>query len=140
MRHLRENRHDGVSPAEYDVLYNIHRSPGRALRLRELNRHLLLTQPSVSRLIDRLVARGLVAKCADPDDARGAVVSLTDDGHRLFRRVGTEHARLVADRMLGALTPVELRELGRLSDALRGGAAPDVPKERIDDRDDRATR
>ncbi len=44
---------------EYDVLFNITRQPEGRLRLRDLNHHVLLTQPSVSRLIDRLVVRGL---------------------------------------------------------------------------------
>ena len=60
-----------ISFNEYDVLFNLSRQPNRALRLRDLNTHVLLTQPSVSRLVDRLVARGLVAKCPEPSDARG---------------------------------------------------------------------
>jgi len=51
-----------ISLNEYDVLFNITRAPGRRLRLKDLNRNVLITQPSVSRLVDRLAARGLVAK------------------------------------------------------------------------------
>ena len=62
-----------LSFTEYDVLFNLSRQEERQLRIRDLNRHLLLTQPSVSRLVDRLVARGLVRKEPDPGDGRGTV-------------------------------------------------------------------
>jgi DNA-binding MarR family transcriptional regulator len=58
-----------ISLNEYDVLFNLSTQPGRQLRLKDLNRHLLLTQPSVSRLVDRLAARGYLAKTHDLDAA-----------------------------------------------------------------------
>ena len=80
-----------ISFNEYDVMFNLSRQPDRRIRLRELNQHVLLTQPSVSRLVDRLVSRGYVAKETDPLDGRGAIVELTDAGYALFRRVAVDH-------------------------------------------------
>ncbi|MGO4594796.1 MarR family winged helix-turn-helix transcriptional regulator [Leifsonia sp. 2TAF2] len=108
-----------ISFNEYDVLFNLSRQPNRELRLRDLNKHVLLTQPSVSRLIDRLVARGLVAKCPEPSDARGTVIRLTDTGFDMFRRVAVDHMRTITDRVGGRLTPEELETLVRLCDKLR---------------------
>lgn len=104
---------------EYDVLFNLSRQPGRRLRLRDLNTHLLLTQPSVSRLVDRLVERGLVTKAADPGDGRGTIVCLSDAGHDLFRRVAVTHAETIWRRVGGALSVSELEQLTTLSDKLR---------------------
>jgi DNA-binding MarR family transcriptional regulator len=104
---------------EYDVLFNLARQDDRQLRIRDLNRHLLLTQPSVSRLVDRLVGRGLVRKEPDPGDGRGTIVCLTDAGYDLFRRVAVIHAESIHRRVGGALTTDELHELARLSDKLR---------------------
>ena len=59
-----------ISLNEYDVMFNLSRQPDRRIRLRELNRHVLLTQPSVSRLVDRLVSRGYLHKHTDPADGR----------------------------------------------------------------------
>jgi DNA-binding MarR family transcriptional regulator len=106
---------------EYDVLFNLSRQQGRRLRLRDLNRHLLLTQPSVSRLVDRLVERGLVTKEADPGDGRGTIVCLSDAGHDLFRRVAVTHAETIWRRVGGALSISELEQLTALSDKLRLG-------------------
>ncbi len=108
-----------LSLTEYDVLFNLTRQPERQLRIRDLNRHLLLTQPSVSRLVDRLVARGLVRKEHDPGDGRGTIVCLTDEGFDLFRRVAVTHAESIHKRVGSALTTDELNELARLTDKLR---------------------
>lgn len=114
---------DELSLSEYDVLFNLSRSPGRAARIRDLNRRLLLTQPSVSRLLDRIAVRGLITKSEDPRDARGTIVTLTEEGVATFRRVGTRHAAAIAE-IMSALSPPELRELRVLTDRLREGVAP----------------
>ncbi len=105
---------------EYDVLFNLTRCPGRQTRIRDLNKYLLLTQPSVSRLVDRLASRGLVSKEPDPGDGRGTLVRLTDEGFDLFRRVAVIHADSIHRRVGGALSDAELATLTRLSDKLRG--------------------
>lgn len=112
---------DEVSLTEYDVLFNLSRQPKRQTRIRDLNGHLLLTQPSVSRMIDRLVSRGLVEKGNDPGDARGRIVRLTDAGFDVFRRVGVQHADAIAERVGGALSLDELAELRELCEKLRAG-------------------
>ena len=111
-----------ISFNEYDVLFNLSRQPNRELRLRDLNKHVLLTQPSVSRLVDRLTARGLLAKCPEPSDARGTVIRLTETGFDMFRRVAVDHMRTITERVGGRLSAEELETLAQLCDKLRGGA------------------
>ena len=114
-----------LSLNEYDVLFALSRQEDREARIRDLNRHLFLSQPSVSRLIDRLVARGLATKRADETDARGTVVALTEAGSQLFREVAVVHGESIYRRVSAALTPAELRSLRELSDKLRlGGIRP----------------
>lgn len=112
---------------EYDVLFNLSRQPGRRLRIRDLNDHMLISQPSVSRMVDRLVSRGLVAKTSDPSDARGIIVELTDAGFDLFRRVAAIHMNSIAARVGSTLDDDELRELNRLCTKLRLGPAQPGP-------------
>jgi DNA-binding MarR family transcriptional regulator len=120
MRHLSsEFPTDEISLNEYDVLFNLSRQPGRQLRMKNLNRHLLLTQPSVSRLVDRLTTRGLLAKSHDQDDARGVNVTLTPAGFELFRRVARSHIKSIAERVGGTLSTTELETLIGLCDRLR---------------------
>jgi DNA-binding MarR family transcriptional regulator len=109
---------DVISLNEYDVLFTLSRSENRTLRIRELNENVLLTQPSISRLVDRLTARGLVTKLMDPNDGRGTLVALTDDGFTLFRDAARIHGRSISSRMDAALSPDELTELARLTGKL----------------------
>lgn len=113
--------HRDISFTEYDVLFNLSRQPERRLRLRDLNRHILLTQPSVSRLVDRLVAQGLLDKERDPGDARGAVIHMTDAGYELYRKVATQHAASIARIVGGALDADELERLTEICEKLRAG-------------------
>ena len=123
MRDLRREFVDvGMSMNEYDVLFNIYREPRRAVRLRDLNSAVLITQSSVSRLVDRLVARGFVEKREDEYDARGTIVSLTPEGEEAFRRAGRVHARNIYDRVGRALSQEELATLADLCNRLRKGS------------------
>lgn len=122
LRHLGAEFPDELSLNEYDVLFNLSRQDGRALRIRDLNKHILLTQPSISRLVDRLAARGLVRKEADPGDGRGTIVCLTDDGYALFRKVAIPHSVSIHKHM-DVLSDDELATLTALCDKLRLGAA-----------------
>jgi DNA-binding MarR family transcriptional regulator len=99
-----------ISMREYDVLYTLSKCPA-PLRLSELNRHVLLSQPALSRLADRLAERGLLHRAPDPADGRGVLLALTPAGRALQRQVGRRHARGVARAMTGALPPAELRLL-----------------------------
>ncbi|MEQ6899145.1 MarR family transcriptional regulator [Microbacterium sp. KR10-403] len=108
-----------LSQAEYDVLLTVSRSPEMTARLRDVTANMLISQPSVSRLVERMVARGLIAKCPDPDDGRGSLVRATDEGASRFRAIATAHARAIAAQMT-ALDDDELAELQRLTDKLRG--------------------
>ena len=102
-----------VSMREYDVLYTLSKCP-EPVRLSELNRHVLLSQPALSRLVDRLAERGLVDRCTDPADGRGVRLSLTAAGRTVQRQVGRSHARAVARAMTAGLTHDELGQLEAL--------------------------
>jgi DNA-binding MarR family transcriptional regulator len=107
-----------ISFNEYDVLFNLSRQEGRALRIRDLSKHLLLTQPSVSRMVDRLVAKGLVRKESAPGDGRGTFVRLTDDGYSLYRRVAVSHARSIEHHLGSALDTESLNTLRALTEQI----------------------
>jgi DNA-binding MarR family transcriptional regulator len=102
-----------ISMREYDVLYTLSKC-SKPVRLSELNRHVLLSQPALSRMVDRLVERGLVERKADPADARGLHLSLTAAGRATQRDLGRRHGRTVAQVLSAELSPAELRQLEAL--------------------------
>jgi DNA-binding MarR family transcriptional regulator len=102
-----------LSMREYDVLYTLSKCR-EPLRIGELHRHVLLSQPALSRMVDRLVDRGFVQRCADPMDGRGVRLSLTDAGQDEQRRIGRRHARSVAEAVMAQLSADELRQLATI--------------------------
>lgn len=114
----RDFEDDELSSAEYDVLLTVTRGENHTARLRDVTANMLISQPSVSRLVDRMVSRGLVSKCPDPQDGRGAMLRATDAGAAAFRRLATAHGRTIADRM-SVLTDEELAQLEKLTARLR---------------------
>ena len=104
---------------EYDVLFTLSRAPDGRLRLRDLNEEVFLSQPSLSRMVDRMETRGLLRREPAPDDARGVVVGLTQEGAAVQRRIGRRHVRTIAQHVGAALTEPELRTLLDLTTRLR---------------------
>src|SRR5215467_2980006 len=81
-RFAAEDIWEDISMREYDVLYTLSKCPA-PIRLTELNRHVLLSQPALSRMVDRLADRGLIGREPDPADGRGVRLALTDAGLEL---------------------------------------------------------
>lgn len=101
---------------EYDVLYTLSKRPD-PVRIGELGSRVLLSQPGLSRLVERLAQRGLVERSTDPSDRRLVLVRLTDAGAARQKVIGRQHARSVA-RALSGLDADELRQLGALAGKL----------------------
>ncbi len=114
-----EDMWSNLSLREYDVLYTLSKCEG-PIRMGELGQSVLLSQPGLSRLVDRLVQRGLVRRTPDPADRRGVRVSLTDAGAARQKEVGRLHARSVRRALTSVLDPDELRQLKTLAGKLAG--------------------
>jgi DNA-binding MarR family transcriptional regulator len=99
-----------ISMREYDVLYTLSKCR-EPICIRDLNRHVLLSQPALSRLVDRLADRGLVERRPDPADGRSVLLSLSQAGRAVQRQIGRRHARGVARAMTAGLDPAELAQL-----------------------------
>jgi DNA-binding MarR family transcriptional regulator len=109
-----------VSLKEYDVLYALSKVDG-PVRLTDLHRRVLLSQPALSRMVDRLVERGLVERCDDAGDRRVVRLTLTASGREAQRTVGRAHAQDVAAAMTATgVDDADLRELQRITRALLG--------------------
>jgi DNA-binding MarR family transcriptional regulator len=76
--------------------------------------------------VERLEKRGLVVRQPAPDDGRGVLLKLTEEGALLQKEIGREHVRDISSLVGPALTAAEQKELQRLADKLRHsvGARP----------------
>lgn len=113
----------GISMAQLYVLQ--HLADGRPRSLVELAAETLTDPSSVSTVAQRLVARGLATRSADPNDARRAQLTLTRSGRALLVRAPEPaQDRLVA--ALAALPERRLTELARTLDGLAGELGADA--------------
>lgn len=112
-----------VGSREYDVLFTLSQCPTGWVRLNELNDNVLLTQPSISRMVDRLEARGLIQRKTAEDDRRGVLIGLTEAGAALQKEVGRAHVHNILDVMETALSDEEMRTLLELTSKLRESVA-----------------
>ena len=104
----------GMALTDYDVLVQLAGAEQRRLRMSELADRLLLSRSGVTRLVDRLVADGLVERVTCDDDRRGQWASLTAAGVRRLREATPTHLRGVTRHFLDRLSPDELASLERM--------------------------
>src|SRR3954454_5183304 len=82
----------------YDLLWALYKQPGRALRVNELAREVVLSPTAMSRFVDRVEKAGYVRREPDPADRRALQVALTDEGAKLLRRMWPVYARGIQER------------------------------------------
>jgi DNA-binding MarR family transcriptional regulator len=105
-------RDAGLPPLEwYDVLWAIEREGPQ--RQRDLAGHMLLARYSISRLVDRLEADGLVERRDCPNDARGQMVHISQAGLKLRKEMWTTYGKAIRDA-LAPLTEKEALQLAAL--------------------------
>jgi DNA-binding MarR family transcriptional regulator len=98
----------------YDVLLQLAEAPGHRLRMAELADQVLLSRSGLTRLVDRLVAEGLVRREPFPGDARGLYTVLTEAGRTRLREAAPVHLAGIQRYWLSKFSDDELTELGRL--------------------------
>lgn len=79
----------GLTPAQFDVIATLGNTDG--LTFGELGARTLIYKTTLTSVVDRLEARGLVARQPAERDRRSVIARLTADGVALFERVFPEH-------------------------------------------------
>jgi len=116
-----------VTSATWRALFHLGEHDG-CLRPSELSEALEMERPSLTQLLDRLEAAGLVERRADPDDHRCKSVVLTPSGKEIHRRTVQVSAQTAA-RLLHDVSDAEMavvisvlervtRNIAEASDAL----------------------
>jgi DNA-binding MarR family transcriptional regulator len=107
----------GITADQYNVL-RILRGVYPAGHPRcEIGRRMIHRSPDVTRMLDRLVRQGLVARTRNPDDRRESIATVTRAGLALLERLDPELHQAFRS-LTSALSETELRRLARLCDAL----------------------
>ena len=89
-----------MSLSAYTILLHLSEAPGRTLRMTELANRAYLSGSRTTRLVDELIADGLMAKERNAEDGRGFDVTLTEEGLAALQRAYPVHLRSVRARVL----------------------------------------
>jgi DNA-binding MarR family transcriptional regulator len=109
-------REAGIGLSWFDVLIHLAWADAGRMNLQDLTNSLLLTQSSVSRLVDRMETAGLVRKEMSNADRRAVLVSLTPAGRAAFRRAYRVHLRGIEEHFTQHVTA---DEAASMTEALR---------------------
>ena len=83
--HLRA--HD-LSAQQWRVLRALYESDG--LEMTEISKSCFLLMPSLTRIVQKLSSRGLVLRRVSTKDQRRSIISLTEQGDKLFQLIAPE--------------------------------------------------
>ncbi|MEJ5944288.1 MarR family transcriptional regulator [Pseudokineococcus basanitobsidens] len=98
---------------EYEVLVRLQESPGSCLRMSDLAHALVHSRSRLTHTVGRMEAKGLVERRASPDDGRGVLCVLADEGRAALERNAPLHVASVRAALFDLLEPEELEVLGR---------------------------
>jgi DNA-binding MarR family transcriptional regulator len=115
-----------ITTRDYEVLLYLAQAPERKLPMSALAESTMLTRSGITRLVDGLVAGGLIRRTACPSDARVSYAQLTDEGMAKLRSAGCTHVGSIRKLFLEHFSAEETSRLasllGRLPGAQRGGS------------------
>lgn len=105
-------RDSDISAADYSLLVPLSESESGVLRARDLGAEVGWERSRLSHQISRMEKRGLVTREACADDARGAMVRLTEKGRATIEAAAPGHAETVRKLFFDPLDADEVRTLG----------------------------
>jgi DNA-binding MarR family transcriptional regulator len=109
-----------LTPQLYNLLRLLKAARPEPVPTLALADRLVSRAPDVTRMLDKLEARGLVSRVRSAEDRRSVLVEVTDAGLALLARIAAP-LRACHARQLGHLPPGELE---RLTELLKAARAP----------------
>jgi len=97
----------GLPLTWYDVLLELNSAPGRRLNMGRLGEVAVVSRTRASRVVDQLVAAGLVSREPNPDDRRSAYASITEDGRARLRDAAPAYLASIRRHFTSRMTPAE---------------------------------
>ena len=124
----RELTHEtGISHAYYEILVALSETPGRKLRMSELADRCLSSRSRLSHAVSRLEERGWVGRELCPDDGRGQLAVLTDNGFAALEAAAPIHVESVRTHLFDQLSPEQVAAMRDLGETLLRHLDPPTP-------------
>lgn len=110
----------GLTVRDYEVLLYLAQAEDRRLPMSALSERTMLTRSGITRLIDGLVAQGLIERVSCESDARISYARLTDSGYTKLKEAGCTHVTGIERLFLAHFSAAELEQLAELLSRLPG--------------------
>jgi DNA-binding MarR family transcriptional regulator len=110
----------GLTARDYEVLLYLSQAEDHRLAMTLLAACTRLTRSGITRLVDGLVAAGLVERTACPEDGRVSYARLTDAGRAKLREAGVTHVAGIRRLFLEHFSEPEIDQLAALLTRLPG--------------------
>ena len=107
---------EDITMQQFNIL-RILRGSETPLSTLQIRERMLDKMSDTSRIVDRLVVKGLAQKCVSQSDKRLVDVTISPAGKALLARLDEKNDEM--DRIVGSITPDEAAELNRLLDKIR---------------------
>lgn len=101
----------GLDRGDYQLLAMLSEAPDQRLRMCDLADSLRLTRSGLTRRMEGVVKKKLVARIQSEDDGRVAYAHITPKGMELLKTAAPEHLKSVRALMIDLLTPSEIRAI-----------------------------
>jgi MarR family transcriptional regulator, 2-MHQ and catechol-resistance regulon repressor len=108
---------EDITPQQFNILRILRGSHPQPLSTLQIRERMLDKMSDTSRIVDRLIAKGLVKKGVCKDDRRLVDVMITEKGRRLLERLDLRQDEI--DNIIGNLTKKEAAMLSDLLDKIR---------------------
>ena len=109
----------GLSPAQFDILLRLVRTPGYQMPMTRLANEAALSSGGFTKVADRLVAAGLIVRRPSPDDRRVTYACLTEPGTTVAGQARRYCASILRKRVLEPLGPDASKALAEAMRTLR---------------------
>ncbi len=110
---------EDVTPQQFNILRILRGSFPEPLSTLQIRERMLEKMSDTSRIVDRLIAKGLVKKITCKNDRRLVDVVITDKGKKLLERLDIRQDEI--DAVLGNLSEKDANILSDLLDKIRDG-------------------
>jgi DNA-binding MarR family transcriptional regulator len=107
-----------LTPTQYNALRILRGAGAEGASCTEVSDRMVTKDSDVTRLLDRLEARGLISRGRAEEDRRRVVARITDEGLRVLADLDGPVAE-THRRQLGHMSETQLTTLGRLLNAAR---------------------
>ena len=105
-----------LTPPQFDVIATLGNQPPMTCKI--LGEKTLITKGTLTGILDRLEAKGFIARLSNEDDGRSQKVTLTPEGEKLFQRVFPQHGAHL-EKVFNQLSQQEITELTNALKKLR---------------------